>query len=51
MSFLGSALFKIVAAPLVGGALGTMVMWGLVYSQTKPPATNPVSKPILTYGD
>jgi hypothetical protein len=49
--FTTSAVLKLLVAPLVGALLGTMVMWGLVYSQTRPPATNPVSEPVLTYGD
>lgn len=51
MPFTTSAVLKLLVAPLVGALLGTMVMWGLVYSQTRPPATNPVSEPVLTYGD
>lgn len=51
MSFTVAGILKLLAAPLVGAALGSMAMGGIVYSQTKPPATNPASAPILTYGD
>lgn len=38
--------------PVVAGALsGGVAMFGVVWSQTKAPDTNPASTPILTYGD
>ncbi len=38
--------------PVVAGALtGSLAMFGVVWSQTKAPDTNPASTPILTYGD
>lgn len=45
-------LLKFVLLPLVAGSLGaSMTMYGIVWSQTQVPDTNPVSTPILTYGD
>lgn len=39
-------------APVIGGALaGSVAMYGLVWSQTQAPDTNPASQPILVYGD
>lgn len=38
--------------PVLTGVLsGALVMFGIVWSQTKAPETNPASTPILTYGD
>lgn len=38
--------------PAIAGALlGIFAIVGLVWSQTSPPADNPASKPIITYGD
>lgn len=35
---------------VVGGVLGSFVMFGLVWSQTQAPESNPASQPVLTYG-
>ena len=38
--------------PVVAGVLsGSIAMYGVVWSQTKTPDTNPAKTPILTYGD
>jgi hypothetical protein len=42
---------KMLVAPFIGFLLGLFAMFGLVYSQTQAPATNPASQPVLTYGD
>ena len=39
-----------IAATVVGAILATGVSFGLVYTQTKAPGTNPADEPILTYG-
>jgi len=40
------------AAPAVAGAVfGTAAMFGLVYSQTAAPDTNPANQDVITYGD
>lgn len=41
---------KLLLPPLVGGVLGSLVMFGLVWSQTQPPESNPASEPVLVYG-
>jgi hypothetical protein len=41
---------KVLLPPLVGGLLALLVMFGLVWSQTQPPESNPASQPVLTYG-
>lgn len=46
-----SVVLKLLIAPLIGVLLGLLAMFGLVYSQTQAPETNPASQPILTYGD
>lgn len=46
-----SVVLKLLVAPLVGMLLGLLAMFGLVYSQTQVPETNPASQPVLTYGD
>lgn len=51
MPFSPSVVLKFLVAPLVGVLLGLLAMFGLVYSQTQAPETNPASQPILTYGD
>lgn len=43
--------FKFILPPLTGAILAFLVMFGLVWSQTQPPATNPASQSVLTYGD
>lgn len=44
-------LLKIVVSAVAGALAATASMFGLVYSQTAAPDTNPASKPVLTYGD
>lgn len=44
-------VIKMVVPVLTGGLIGFVAMFGLVYSQTRPPATNPASTPVLTYGN
>lgn len=46
-----SVVLKLLAAPLIGVLLGLLAMFGLVYSQTQAPETNPASQPVLSYGD
>lgn len=46
-----SLWLKLLVAPFIGVLLGLFAMFGLVYSQTQAPATNPASQPVLTYGD
>ncbi|WP_168218575.1 hypothetical protein [Nocardioides eburneiflavus] len=46
-----SLWLKLLVAPFIGFLLGLFAMFGLVYSQTQAPATNPASQPVLTYGD
>lgn len=49
---MSTALFVKVLAPLlVGGVLGMLAMFGLVYSQTQAPSSNPADKQILVYGN
>jgi hypothetical protein len=49
---MSTALFvKILAPLLVGGVLGLLAMFGLVYSQTQAPSSNPANQQILIYGD
>ena len=43
-------LIRLIVAPLVGVLLASGAAFGLVYSQTKAPSTNPSDAPILTYG-
>ena len=43
-------MLKFVVPPVVGACLATLVMVGLVWSQTHTPSTNPASEPVLTYG-
>ena len=49
MSF--AVIAKALAPLIAGGALGTVALVGLVYSQTQPPASNPADQQILVYGD
>ncbi len=37
-------------AAAAGGALALMASFGLVYSQTSAPSSNPANQPILVYG-
>jgi hypothetical protein len=44
-------LLKMMLPAVVGGLAASESMYGLVYSQTQAPDTNPASQPILVYGD
>ncbi len=44
-------LLKFLLPAIAGGLSASVTMYGLVYSQTKGPDTNPASQPILVYGD
>jgi len=44
-------LWRLLVPAIAGGLAGGVAMFGLVYSQTQAPDTNPASTPILTYGD
>ena len=46
-----SKFLLLLLPPVVGGVLGSLVMVGLVWSQTQAPETNPASQAVLTYGD
>lgn len=41
---------RLLLAPLVGALLGFLVMFGVIWSQTQAPDTNPANEPVLTYG-
>jgi len=43
-------LLKTLLPAIVGAILATLVMFGLVWSQTKAPDTNPASHPVISYG-
>lgn len=45
------AALKLILPPLTGAFLAFLVMFGLIWSQTQAPSTNPASQPVLTYGD
>lgn len=40
----------VVAPAVAGGLLALVATYGLVFSQTSAPSTNPAEKPIITYG-
>ena len=42
---------KLLAPLIAGAALGTVTMFGLVYSQTQAPSSNPAEQQVLVYGD
>lgn len=44
-------LLKFLVPAIAGGLTASVTMYGLVYSQTQAPDTNPASQPILVYGD
>lgn len=44
-------LLKVLLPAIAGGLAASVTMYGLVYSQTKAPDTNPASQPVLVYGD
>lgn len=47
----GATLLGVVVAPAAAGALlALLATYGLVFSQTSAPSTNPAEKPIITYG-
>lgn len=46
-----AAVVTAVVAPAVaGGLLALVATYGLVFSQTSAPSSNPADKPIITYG-
>jgi hypothetical protein len=47
----GATLLGAVIAPAAaGGLLAVVATYGLIFSQTSAPSTNPAEKPIITYG-
>jgi len=47
----GATLLGAVVAPAAaGGLLALVATYGLVFSQTSAPSTNPAEQPIITYG-
>jgi hypothetical protein len=47
----GASVLGLVVAPAAaGGVLALLVSYGLVFSQTSAPSSNPAEKPIITYG-
>lgn len=44
-------LLKMLLPAVVGGLAASVTMFGLVYTQTQEPDTNPASQPVLVYGD
>lgn len=44
-------LLKFMLPVIAGGLSASVAMYGLVWSQTKAPDTNPASQPIMVYGD
>ncbi|GAB3765334.1 hypothetical protein FB382_002135 [Nocardioides ginsengisegetis] len=44
-------LLKFLLPAIAGGLTASVTMYGVVYSQTKAPSTNPASQPIMVYGD
>lgn len=44
-------LVKFLLPVIAGGLAASATMYGVVYSQTKTPSTNPASQPIMVYGD
>lgn len=44
-------LLKFLLPAIAGGLSASVAMYGLVWSQTKAPDTNPASQPIMVYGD
>ena len=46
----GASILGVLAPAVAGGVLALLASFGLVYSQTSAPSTNPAEKPILTYG-
>jgi hypothetical protein len=45
-----SVLVAVIAPAAAGGLLALVATYGLVFSQTSAPSTNPAEKPIITYG-
>ncbi|GAA1769974.1 hypothetical protein GCM10009795_015140 [Nocardioides hankookensis] len=51
VGFFGSGWLVTFVGPVVaGGLLAFLASFGVVYSQTSAPSTNPADKAILTYG-
>lgn len=47
----GALLLTAVLAPAAAGSLlAALATYGLVFSQTSAPSTNPAEQPIITYG-
>lgn len=46
----GAGWLTILAPAGAGALLAFLATFGLVYSQTSAPSSNPADKPILTYG-
>jgi hypothetical protein len=44
-------LMKVIGPIVAGALLAGVALFGLVSSQTAPPAANPASEEIITYGD
>lgn len=42
---------KLLAPVVAGGVVAGAMTFGLVYSQTQAPDTNPASRDLLVYGD
>lgn len=45
-----SVITAVVAPAVAGGLLALVATYGLVFSQTSAPSSNPAEKPIITYG-
>jgi hypothetical protein len=46
----GSVLTALIAPAAAGALLALVATYGLVFSQTSAPSSNPAEKPIITYG-
>lgn len=47
----GAGVLGLVVAPAAaGGVLALIVSYGLIFSQTSAPSSNPAEKPIISYG-
>lgn len=47
----GGSVIGFVAPAVAGAVLALLASFGVVYSQTSAPSSNPADKPILTYGN
>ncbi len=45
------ALINAVVVAVVGGAVGSAAVFGLIQSQTQTPEVNPASQEMFVYGD